>query len=86
MDIVELGQFAQFGSAVKPKYTLEVNGVAIKFRLVVHQDIEGRVTDGVLRWVVAFGPPFGFVVTSEQGHNDNISEEQYEKRLFLWGF
>lgn len=86
MDIVEPGQFAQFGLIAKPKYTLEVNGVAIKFRLVVHQDIKRRVTDGVLRWVVVFSPPFAFAVTSKRGHNGNIFEEQYENRLFLQGF
>lgn len=39
------------------KYALEINGVEIKFRPIVHQDIDGRATSGVLGWSVAFGPP-----------------------------
>lgn len=65
MGIVEPGQFAMLGLVAGPKYTLEVNGVAIKFRPAVHQDIDGRAMDGVLRWPVAFDPPFAFVITSE---------------------
>lgn len=39
------------------KYALEINGVEIKFRPAIHQDIDGKATSGVLRWSVAFGPP-----------------------------
>ena len=55
--LLSLGGLSSLDWLLNLKYALEINGVEIKFRPVVHQDIDGRATSGVLGWSVAFGPP-----------------------------
>lgn len=53
---MSLGGLSGLDWLLNLKYALEINGVEIKFRSAVHQDIDGRATSGVLGWSVAFGP------------------------------
>lgn len=53
--LLSLGSLSGLDWLLNLKYALEINGVEIKFRPTVHQDIDGRATSGVLGWSVAFG-------------------------------